>query len=326
MGNFDIVGFGGSVLNYLGQIHQQNRAFKMNKELAGYQNQLNIDQWNRENAYNSPLAQMNRYKQAGLNPNLIYGQQNLSANSPELVGGTSAQQTNANILDANSIAQLSLLKAQKENIDADTKSKLSNVDLNYADIDLKMKQGELTDAEIEKIAVDNQLTQQETANLRSMNEQIVANTEYIRQQTAESVQRIENLKSEKALTDEQIAIAIIDKLNKQKWYDAAIDKMQAEAHCSRAMAKKALEEVVLVQAQVDLTKSEKALTDAKKTYQDNENRWYDAEHNNTVIMQRAELRAIASRVCKDNVDNLNKLYGDVAGIVAAGTGVQTTTK
>lgn len=30
--------------------------------------------WNRVNEYNSPIAQMTRYKEAGLNPNLIYGQ------------------------------------------------------------------------------------------------------------------------------------------------------------------------------------------------------------------------------------------------------------
>lgn len=34
--------------------------------------------WNRQNEYNSPAAQMARYKAAGLNPNLIYGQSNMS--------------------------------------------------------------------------------------------------------------------------------------------------------------------------------------------------------------------------------------------------------
>lgn len=32
--------------------------------------------WNRNNEYNSPLQQMMRFKEAGLNPNLIYGQTN----------------------------------------------------------------------------------------------------------------------------------------------------------------------------------------------------------------------------------------------------------
>jgi hypothetical protein len=43
-----------------------------NKELGRYTNQMNIENWKAENAYNTPAAQMQRYKDAGLNPNLIY--------------------------------------------------------------------------------------------------------------------------------------------------------------------------------------------------------------------------------------------------------------
>lgn len=42
------------------------------------QNQMMIDNWNMQNAYNTPLAQMQRFKEAGLNPNLIYGQTNMA--------------------------------------------------------------------------------------------------------------------------------------------------------------------------------------------------------------------------------------------------------
>jgi len=36
-------------------------------------NQFNVDMWKRQNEYNAPKAQMARLKEAGLNPNLIYG-------------------------------------------------------------------------------------------------------------------------------------------------------------------------------------------------------------------------------------------------------------
>lgn len=49
---------------------------KYNKELAAIQNQYNIDMWRMNNEYNSPQAQMQRYEEAGLNPNLIYSQGN----------------------------------------------------------------------------------------------------------------------------------------------------------------------------------------------------------------------------------------------------------
>lgn len=56
-----------------------------NMELAKYQNQWNLDQWNRENAYNTPDEQMRRLKQAGINPNLAFSKgtiDNVSASSP----------------------------------------------------------------------------------------------------------------------------------------------------------------------------------------------------------------------------------------------------
>lgn len=48
-------------------------ANKAESELAY---QRSIEEWHRQNMYNSPEAQMARFKQAGLNPHLIYGQGN----------------------------------------------------------------------------------------------------------------------------------------------------------------------------------------------------------------------------------------------------------
>lgn len=81
---------------------ENEAARQHNLELAKMQNKFNIDQWNRENAYNSPAAQMQRFAAAGLNPNLIYGQSNTSGQisgsltsgspaSPADIGGLLAQ-------------------------------------------------------------------------------------------------------------------------------------------------------------------------------------------------------------------------------------------
>jgi hypothetical protein len=53
---------GGSLLSNSGSRRSQDRADK-----------YNLQQWHRQNAYNDPSAQMGRLKNAGLNPNLIYG-------------------------------------------------------------------------------------------------------------------------------------------------------------------------------------------------------------------------------------------------------------
>lgn len=45
-----------------------------NKELAEYQYEKNLEMWNYQNEYNTPQNQMKRLIDAGLNPNLMYGQ------------------------------------------------------------------------------------------------------------------------------------------------------------------------------------------------------------------------------------------------------------
>lgn len=62
----------------------QRRANIQNMQLAKYQNNWqtaenekayarSVEMWNMQNQYNSPTAQMSRLRQAGLNPNLVYG-------------------------------------------------------------------------------------------------------------------------------------------------------------------------------------------------------------------------------------------------------------
>jgi hypothetical protein len=54
----------------LGSDLLSNTGAKKRQNLA---NKQNVEFWNMQNAYNTPKAQMGRLKDAGLNPNLIYG-------------------------------------------------------------------------------------------------------------------------------------------------------------------------------------------------------------------------------------------------------------
>ena len=71
----------------LGQTYMNNQAIDAtNQANIAYANQAytrsrkdSLEDWNRQNEYNSPEAQMRRFKAAGLNPNLIYGQTNTAA-------------------------------------------------------------------------------------------------------------------------------------------------------------------------------------------------------------------------------------------------------
>lgn len=61
----------------------QDRAFAFNERMSldafNRERQSALDFWNMQNAYNSPKAQMERFKEAGLSPHLIYGQSNMGA-------------------------------------------------------------------------------------------------------------------------------------------------------------------------------------------------------------------------------------------------------
>lgn len=59
------------------KINEDNIEFA--KQTVMQQRQWALDDWNMVNAYNHPAQQMNRYKEAGLNPQLIYGN---AQNSP----------------------------------------------------------------------------------------------------------------------------------------------------------------------------------------------------------------------------------------------------
>lgn len=74
----------GTVASTAGGLAGQGMNYRNSKRLAEYQNQLNIAQWERENAYNTPSAQMARLRAAGLNPHLFAPGGNLAASSPTL--------------------------------------------------------------------------------------------------------------------------------------------------------------------------------------------------------------------------------------------------
>lgn len=71
----------GSYITSQANIKMQREANQANRQLAEYSYQKDLEQWQRANDYNSPVAQMARLKSAGLNPNLAYGSGNVVGNS-----------------------------------------------------------------------------------------------------------------------------------------------------------------------------------------------------------------------------------------------------
>lgn len=79
-----IIGGLGSLVGSAIGANSQRQANIQNMQLAKYQNNWqtaenekaysrSVEMWNMQNRFNSPTAQMSRLRQAGLNPNLVYG-------------------------------------------------------------------------------------------------------------------------------------------------------------------------------------------------------------------------------------------------------------
>lgn len=67
----------GSFVNWGMAAQQNKKQRKWSEEMWNKQNEYNYSMWQEMNEYNSPGAQMQRLKEAGLNPNLMYTQGNV---------------------------------------------------------------------------------------------------------------------------------------------------------------------------------------------------------------------------------------------------------
>lgn len=129
----------GSGINAAASIYNTQQMNKANRELAEYGYQKDTEMWNKNNLYNSPEAQMSRLKQAGLNPNLVYGNgavgntsgQLPKYNAPEM----KAPEVEFGIAEAIQTYQnTKTMEVQRNNIQKDTDLKNQEIALKTADI------------------------------------------------------------------------------------------------------------------------------------------------------------------------------------------------
>jgi len=114
------------------------------RQLADYEKMKkdNREFWDIQNKYNSPEEQMNRLRQAGLNPNLVYGKgadntagQIMSSKMPEGSDRILPKLDPQAYSQAKAFGQqLKLQQAQTDNVSADTSNKVLDQDLKNAQI------------------------------------------------------------------------------------------------------------------------------------------------------------------------------------------------
>lgn len=123
-----------------------DKTIAANRELSQYAYQMDLEQWHRQNAYNSPESQMDRYKKAGLNPNLIYGQgtPGNATSSPDYKAPTEKYEYAPFQMPQMDLSQLiqqyqdvRLKSAQVDNVKAHTENVAADTAIKFLDKGLK---------------------------------------------------------------------------------------------------------------------------------------------------------------------------------------------
>lgn len=225
--------------------NQATREYNLN--LAKQQNQWSIEQWNRENAYNTPSAQMERAKAAGLNADMLYGNgtlQNAAASSPQMTSGAPATPMDWSALGgkrtigdalATSLSN-EMARAQIDAVKADTKKTLadaglSEIALTYADakerLNLKIseEQFKLVEQQWQEVAqtIENKRAELEGISLKNARQMIenAYQAEVFQKQIDILAEELKIKKEEAANAARYFAAQVLGMEADNAWKDAA---------------------------------------------------------------------------------------------------------
>ena len=200
----------------------QGRQNRKNREFQERENQINrqfaVDMWNKQNEYNLPTNQMQRLRDAGINPHLAYGngQPMNTSNAPATPSGIgSMPQGIAPQMNIGEIFNALMTKAQIKQMEAQTektKAEKEEVEARTEGIgkDNKVKDIELTHKEREILAnigvtegqIDIIKSNLETAKIND--DKLRKEIEYIEANTSKTKQEKENLEKNLVLIGAQV--------------------------------------------------------------------------------------------------------------------------
>lgn len=205
-----------------------------NRQQAEWQNQVNVQNWQMQNEYNTPSNQMKRLQEAGLNPNLMYGNGSASTgnatSAPESASVNSAPMSSprANIQFSRlgtDAMQAAISLRQQDNND---KLAQSQVDYNNAKQATEYAKGlnllvgtDLTRFELEK---GKQLLDILKGNEIKRGELLQSQIDSGNQSIAESKSRVEV--NEKTVEEKAANIALIQARTGLTTYQAALCSAQ----------------------------------------------------------------------------------------------------
>lgn len=235
-----------------------NKLFDKQASFAREESQKERDwqeaMYNKNNAYNSPAAQMQRLKDAGLNPDLVYGDGSLTSPSQAPAGGAMAPTPTAGaphfenpFADAGQIiANKKLIESQTRSYDAKANRDSKEVEIASADLVLRQaknesdirlqdstiylnhRMGDLTHKQGEKIAA-------EINNLNSSSAKLAQETELLRKSLTEMDERIATIQFERFLRSAEFEQSVKESNSRiaSNYADASLKKQQKRTEVYR---------------------------------------------------------------------------------------------
>lgn len=238
----------GTGLNILGGWASSAINNRYQKELMAYQNEWNLEQWHRQNEYNSPIQQMARYQEAGLNPNLIYSQGS-PGNSQQVPSAASAnlQAPDFSRVGTDFTTTFMNYQGQASQIALnDSMANKNNQEANLTKVQTAYEQLKV----VEQQLLNKNLPEQIRLDLQTKAEQlrgIVLGNNFAEDtygnRVATVAEQLEGVKKTNALIDQNIEIAkknneklAFELENMQKVLNAQLNLMYAQANQANAAA------------------------------------------------------------------------------------------
>lgn len=199
--------------------HAANKAFSRQKALMQMQNAFAVENWNRENAYNTPERQKERLIAAGINPDMMYGQSGVASMANGIAAPTAPSSQMAAVGTTDLATAVQAISAAKkmdsEKIGQDIENYVQNL---------------IKDERIKQIALQNHWTEEQTQNIREA-------TAKLSHEIANLVGQNNLLQKNGELVDAEIVYKKMRTLMEGKQMAAQIERWKHENKLTDAEAK-----------------------------------------------------------------------------------------
>lgn len=207
---------------------------EMNRYLANLQNSHNLRMWELNNEYNLPTNQIKRLLDAGLNPNLLYGNPSQGSSNAPAQGAAPPQMQAFQMPDIGErFSNMQQVSIQRKAMEAQVKLMEAEAEDKKADTVLKQKDAGTYDEKFEMYKRQYEL---ELDNLEA-NSKVLLDTLSTNSVVRKKLKtEIDSIASQRHLTENQAFGVYLDNLEKDLGMDDRLRKLASECDLTEAEA------------------------------------------------------------------------------------------